>query len=808
MAPPSIERTLAASTRVITERPGTIVVAFLLLTALFAGGFSDIEMEEGLDTFAEGVEAQEAQDQIESEFEPPFESDAPTTQLIQRGENVLTKDALLRLLEFQHHLERGDDYRVEETSSIAEAVVQSIDPTAESREEQIRALEDASDGEVRETIRELSEEPAFTASLSDDFNPDEPYASATIATATHDGGADAEVVQFRVQDAAASMDGEFVVFGGGILDAEFENVIEDSLAIIVPVVIVLILAFLVAAYRDPFDLLLGLVALVMAVIWTFGFTGYAGIQFTDMMIAIPPLLLAIGIDFGIHAVNRYREERVDGAGIHDGMREAATQLLVAFFIVTGTTVIGFGANVTSDLEPIRDFGFVASVGIVFTFLIFGLFLPAAKVWLDDVRATYGLPTFGSSPLGSEDSTLGRVLPVGAHLGNRAPVTMLLVALLVTAGGGAYATTVDTTFEEEDFLPPEELPDYVEAVPGPMAPSEYTATGTINYLEDTFESGEDDEVTVYVEGPIAADHTLESIYRASEDPPETVVTTTDGTAVVAEHESVVDVMHEYAADDVAYARALEANDRSGSGVPDQNVEFLLEELLASEFREDALEYVTEDLDSTRVIYTVEADATQAEVTADAEELADNYRLEATPTGDVVVFHEISELILRSSLLSLGLAIVFTAAFLVAIYHVFEGRASLGIANLVPIVVTVGVLGGTMPLLGIPLNALTGTVLSITIGVGVAYSVHVTHRFVDEYNECGDGYEALLITLQGTGGALTGSMLTTLGGAGSLVLAITPLLGQFGFLMVVSVIYSYLMAVLVLPPTLLLWERFAG
>lgn len=53
-----------------------------------------------------------------------------------------------------------------------------------------------------------------------------------------------------------------------------------------------------------------------------------------------------------------------------------------------------------------------------------------------------------------------------------------------------------------------------------------------------------------------------------------------------------------------------------------------------------------------------------------------------------------------------------------------------------------------------------------------------------------------------------MLTTLGGAGSLVLAITPLLGQFGFLMVISVIYSYLMAVVVLPPTLLLWERFLG
>ncbi|WP_049928352.1 efflux RND transporter permease subunit [Halopiger goleimassiliensis] len=804
MADGLLQRTLDASNYWITERPRAVIVAFLLVTALFAGGLGGIEMEEGLDTFVEGVDAQEAQDRINEEFEPPFEEEGPTTQLIHRGENVLTRDALLRMLEFQQHLEGNDDYRVVETSSSAQGVAQSIDPTADTLSAQIRTLEHASDGEVREAVRELGEESAFAASLSDDFSPQEPYASATIATATHADGVDEATVQFRAQEAAASMDGEFVVFGNGIFDAEFENVIADSLAIIVPVVIVLILVFLIVAYRDPFDLVLGLIALVMAVVWTFGFTGHAGIAFTDMMIAIPPLLLAIGIDFGIHAVNRYREERVAGAGIDDGMRDAAEQLLVAFFIVTGTTVIGFGANVTSELGPIRDFGFVASVGIIFTFLIFGVFLPAAKVELDRFRDRHDVPDFGTTPIGSEDSLLGRSLPAGAHLADRAPIAMLLAALLVTAGAGAYATTVDTTFEQEDFLPPEELPDYVDAAPGPLAPSEYTATETLNYLEDTFESGEDDQVTIYVEGPIYADHTLESIHRAGEDPPSTIVT--DGT--VADSESVVDVMHDHAQQDREFARLLEENDVNGNGVPDRNVGHVLDELLSSDSSEAALEYVTEDQRSTRIVYTVEADATQAEVTYDAEELADDYRLEATPTGEVVVFHEVSQLILESSLLSLALALVFTAVFLMVIYHVLEGRASLGVANLVPIVVTVAVLGGTMPVLNVPLNALTGTVLSITIGVGVAYSVHVTHRFIDEYNECDDAYESLLTTLRGTGGALTGSMLTTLGGAGSLVLAITPLLGQFGFLMFISVIYSYVTAIVVLPPTLILWERVLG
>ena len=799
-------RALAALDRLITTRPGVVVAAFLLVTLVFAGGLGDLELEEGTDAFADDVPAQEALDAVDEEFEPPFEEDGASTQLIQRGENVLTRDGLLRTLELQSYLETADGYRVEETSSAAEAVALTLDPAAETTDEQRRALETATDAEVREAVRTAAtEQPGFSASFSDDFSPSEPYASATIATVTHDGDADPSMTQPDVRDAADRFDGEYVVFGEGILENEFQNVIGDSLAIIVPVVIVLILVFLIAAYRDPFDLALGLVALLMAVVWTFGFTGLVGIPFSDMMIAVPPLLLAIGIDFGIHAVNRYREERAAGAGIEDGMSAAAAQLLVAFFIVTGTTVIGFGANVTSDLGPIREFGFVATAGIVFTFFIFGIFLPAAKVGLDRLRERLSLPAFSTQPLGSADSALGRLLPVGVTVGSRAPVTVVVLALVVTAGAGAYGTTVDTAFEDEDFLPPEELPRYVEAAPGPLAPAEYTATASISYLEDTFETGEDDEVTIYVEGPVRESWTLESIDRAGRDPPETFVTD-DGGAASAE--SIVDVIQREAANDPDFGRLVEANDVSGNGIPDRNLGAIYDALLESDSREEALEYVTEDGQSMRVIYAVEADASQEDVTRDANDLADDYRLEATATGQIVVFQEISDLIFASALTSLGLALALTALFLTIVYHVLEGRASLGVANLVPIVVTVAVLAGTMALFDIPFNALTATALSITIGVGVAYSVHVTHRFIDEYNHCGDAEESLLITLRGTGGALTGSMLTTLGGAGSLVLAITPILGQFGLLMSISVIYSYLTAVLVLPPTLLLWDRLVG
>ncbi|MFB6153785.1 MAG: MMPL family transporter, partial [Halodesulfurarchaeum sp.] len=133
--------------------------------------------------------------------------------------------------------------------------------------------------------------------------------------------------------------------------------------------------------------------------------------------------------------------------------------------------------------------------------------------------------------------------------------------------------------------------------------------------------------------------------------------------------------------------------------------------------------------------------------------------------------------------------------------------LGIVNLVPIIVSVTLIVATMRYLDIPFNALTATVLSIAIGLGVDYSAHMTHRFVDEYD--GENlYPALKQTVLGTGGALTGSMFTTAFGIGVLVIAVTPILGQFGTVTALAIVYSYLTSVIVLPSVIVVWADLGG
>ncbi|MFB6196307.1 MAG: RND family transporter [Haloplanus sp.] len=794
----------------IVDHSRTVIVLFLLATAVFAGGLGGIETESGQQQFIEDLPSFQALEAVQKDFGTSFPQSTTTTTLVQSDQNVLSKPALLDVLRTQERLADSESLRVESTSSAARTVARTLDPDATTLDEQIIAVERATPGEIDAAVRRAAaENPTFRSQLSTDFNRQSAAASATEATVTHRAGPGAgsqggpggasEFPPNKEQRVERIVAAETSASTVRVLGTPPDTT-TTTLTVVLPIALLLIVVMLAIAYRDLVDLLIGLVAIVMTLIWTFGFIGLVGIPFAVLLIAVPPILIAVGIDFGIHAINRYREERVQGKGVTESMRLTTDQVGVAFFIVMGTSAIGFLSNVVSAFPPTRDFGVTAAAGIVFTFLIFGIFVPAMKVSVDRLRERYPIPTITQTPFGSESSPLGRALGGGVTVAERAPVAFVLLVVLVTAAGGVYASGVETGFSPDDFQPAAETPAYLQSLPEPIRPpAEFEYVKIDNFRDEHFE--QEGQVLLYVEGPMRTDTALERLHRAGKDPPSTF----ERDGQYAESRSVVTLIRSRARNDTSFRRLVERNDRNDNGIPDDDLPQVYAALREAGRGDQLSSFLSADRRSALVIYTVDADEPNAEITEDAYQIAGRLRYRAQPTGNAVIFDEALALVFETVIQSLALTLVGASLFLIVVYWIVEGTPSLGIANVAPILITVVALVASMRAVGIKFNAINGTILAIAVGLGIDYSVHVVHRFVDEYAER-DLYPALRRTVVGTGGALTGSMLTTVFGVGVLALALNPAVGVFGILIALSVLYAYLTSIVVLPSILVLWARF--
>ena len=811
----AVDRLIEEVDRVVTERPLAVIAVFVLLTAGFAGGLTGIETSAGADQFTQDIPAQRALDDIDEEFETSIGGSATSAQVIVSDDNVLSRDALVRTLETQHRLESRSTLRVASTTSHADAVARQLDPTAASAAERRDAVAEATPAELRTAIADADATGAIAAQVSVDYNPTAQAADTAIVGITYDlpdAATTARVteLQTRSVDVVDSVPGNeagenAILFGDGVLQSEITALLTDTAIIVFPAALILIVGFLIFSYRDPFDMAIGISALLLSLLWTFGFMGYAGIPFSDSLVTVFPLLLAVGIDFGIHIVNRYREERATGAGIERSMRTTTDQLLIAFLLVTITTVFGLVSNVASPFEPNRDFGIVAAAGITFTLVIFGVYLPAAKVFSDRWRQRLPIPEFGTSALGAGGSRIASVLRVGVDLSRIAPVAV--VALLVVGGaiGGAYGTGVNTEFSEEAFFPDQDRLETYADLPEPFAPTEYTFLDVLTLFEEEFEQDFVGSVTLYVDQSVRDDDALELIDRTTRNPPDTFATTDERRAQAT---SVVTVIEDRASRDPEFAALVERNDRLGNGVPDRNVDEVYDALLDSSAAGQARGYVAADRGSARIDFTIRPGVDNSEAVADVRDLAERTSLEAVPTGDLVVNEAVIDLLTESAIRSLFAAFGLTALFLALSYAYLEGKAVYGLLNLVPVLVTVGLLVGSMRLFDIPLTPINAPILSVSIGLGVDYTVHFVHRFVDEYQAGLPVDEALDVTIGGTGGALTGSMLTTVSGLGVLWLAVIPLLRDFGVLLALGVFYAYLCSILLVPSLVVVWDRYGG
>ncbi|MEE9594634.1 MAG: efflux RND transporter permease subunit [Candidatus Hydrothermarchaeales archaeon] len=203
-------------------------------------------------------------------------------------------------------------------------------------------------------------------------------------------------------------------------------------------------------------------------IWLKGISNLVGLKEGLVIDLIVPIaMISLGVDFALHSLRRYREEK--GRGFAPGMalRASFVGVLGALALAMVSDSIAFLSNTLSGIEAVIQFGIAAAIAMVSSFIILGVVLPLALMRIDQLR--HPTPTSPSrrarlmtlwNSVGVAALTGTGVIflvavskPLGVAVLLATVVGYLVVPLLVMHRRRSRRTPVPASVQPETSMPP-------------------------------------------------------------------------------------------------------------------------------------------------------------------------------------------------------------------------------------------------------------------------------------------------------------------------------------------------------------------
>lgn len=148
------------------------------------------------------------------------------------------------------------------------------------------------------------------------------------------------------------------------------------------VAVLLVFIALVWNYRNIVIPLLGMAPVGVGVVWSMGFYAVTVKQLNIFTSITMIVLIGLGIDFSIHMISRFYEERSKGKSLEDSLHGSI--VLTGKGILTGglTTAMAFLALQIGETKGVAELGFCAGSGVIITLISVFLILPSILVWRD------------------------------------------------------------------------------------------------------------------------------------------------------------------------------------------------------------------------------------------------------------------------------------------------------------------------------------------------------------------------------------------------------------------------------------------
>ena len=587
-----------------------------------------------------------------------------------------------------------------------------------------------------------------------------------------------------------------------VIEDEYVRATEEGMAPLVGLAFLLIAALILLFMRTISDLLLTVTGLLMSIIWIVGAEGWLGPNAlgltgppNSLTIMVPIIIIGLTVDYAIQIISHYREQRNSGEPVLAAVRAGFQNVTVPLVLAAVTTIVSLLASLFSPIGIVGDFGIIAGLGVGMSLVVMLTLVPAGRTIIDRRREARGTlrpprPISGALPGVSRlAELLGRSI-------TRAPAPYLVAILVITIALGYAATGIKSEFSIRDILPRggsllQDMDTLDAAVGGStelatvILKAEATETRTLLNMQDLTRAFSDERTRPgAAAGPVQAsfdllvqDWTNESGEPGDKYDPELAALFQEASAEVELDPALMQqFINQLEAKDPDSARLLLNN-------PD-GIDTMLLQFLAYSGDPAQTKLLQEDIEALW--------------------FGDDQAL--TATSESIISVTVTDSITERQTEAITTTILAALTVLALFFWVTVRQPALALIAVGPIVLVLISVLGTMALLGIPYTIITSIITALSIGIGVDYTIHMIHRYREEYALNRDPEQAAVRTLATTGSALLGSALTTALGLGVLVASPLAASQQFGFTAAITIAYSLIVSILVVPAAMTFWGAY--
>ncbi len=519
----------------------------------------------------------------------------------------------------------------------------------------------------------------------------------------------------------------------------------QNMVIIFPLSIIFVSMVLFFFHRSIKGILIAFLPPAFALALTFGMLGIFAPQLTIISVAIVALLIALGVDYSIHLMNRLADEKEIEDDV-DRIEKILRSTGKAVLLSTITTIIGFGSLMISSMAPMVTFGFGCAIGIFFCFISAIVLVPCFSILLKFEKK-------GKIPKWRAFAKFA--------ISNRYRV--ILVASFFAIMSVILIPQVTTDVNYFDMAP--------EGLAEVDAMFEYSERfgqgGNFNaFLIETEPGGlEDVEVMKAID-------VMEQKMR------------TKGVTVTSIADSIL-----------GYYEILNRNviiDKLANLTDADNIIF---DKIAQEG------VVNEDHSKTIVLVSLPVGMSMKNIQKTIDELNQIASTTNLPkngkvsqlTGQDAVYVSVNQKLSDEQTRSMVIALLLVLAVLIVIFN----SSLYGFLTLIPVAFVLMWEPGFLVSTDIPLSPVTITIASIMIGIGIDYGVHITHRVREEISNGLPKIDATRTAIEKTGLSLVEAALTTIFGMASIFFIGVAALNEFVIVIIFMTAMSCMAAALLLP-----------